>query len=133
MHQCLRQSAILDYEDCLRVWDARPCLDLKRHLMWGEERQFYWCKKNIHGLDYYPKKGFTLCSNMIEILKKYVKDRKIEIILYKGGTVEIDVAEKLGLPCLNIEAYGVSKARSHVPEEEICEYKEQLLEMCKRM
>ena len=133
VHQCLRKSAILDYGDRLRVWNARPCLDLKRHLMWGEERHFYWCQKNIHGLSYYPNKGFNLCENMIENFRRYIQDRKIEIILHKGGNVEIDVAEKLGIPYVNIEIYGVSKARSHIPEEEIREYKEQLREMYERM
>ena len=70
---------------------------------------------------------------MISSFRRYIQDYKIEIILYKGGNVEADVAEKLGIPCVNIEIYGVSKARSHVPEDEIREYKEQLMEMYERM
>ena len=53
VHTCIRKSAILDFEDRLKIWDARPCLEYK-DLTWKEKRQFKYCQRNIHHLDYYP-------------------------------------------------------------------------------
>ena len=80
-------------------------------------------------MDYYLNQGFKLCSNMIAGFKRFDEDYKIEIILYKGGLIESEVAEKLGLPSLNLELFGVSKATSQDPEAEIREFKKQLIEI----
>ena len=66
---------------------------------------------------------------MITGFRRFVEDYGIDVICHKGGLIEAEIAEKLGLPSINIELFGVSKAASHDPESEIRGYKKELIEI----
>ena len=53
----------------------------------------------------------------------------IELILYKGGTIEGDLCQALNIPPWNIENLeGLKKAHSHNPREEVDYYYSQIVE-----
>ena len=61
-------------------------------------------------------------------MNKFIVDNDIELVLYKGGTIEKDLCRELDVDCMNIECFeGIEKASSHDPREEVNFYYNQLI------
>ena len=57
-------------------------------------------------------------------------DNGIELILFKGGTIERDLCAALDIPALNIESFeGLQKANSHDPRKEVSFYYSQIIKV----
>ena len=105
-----------------------PCRRYKQ-LETKYQRSFQYCKRNIHKLTYDPKRFATLCSQALAKLNEFIVYNDITLILYKGGTIEKDLCEKLDIDCLNIECFeALQKNPSHDPREEVHCYYNQLIE-----
>ena len=113
-HRCIRKLYILDrngYSDMKS--EFYPC---KRYedVEWKYQRTFQYCKPHIHKLNYNPKKYSPECLQVLPILNEFIVDNGIELILYKGGTIERDLSKALDIPSLNIECIeGLEKTSSH--------------------
>ena len=116
-HKCIRSFYILcdNKVDCFQ--EFRPCKNLL-NLEGKYFNAFMYNKKNIHRLPYYPKNGYR-CSYFLTFLCNFIMKNEVKMILYKGGTVESSMCEKISQPCMNIELLGCPKIKSHNPEEEV--------------
>ena len=116
-HQCIRSCYIL-CEDSIECFENfKPCRNLV-NLETKYFKSFMFCKRSIHRLSYYPRDGYA-CSYFLTFLTNFLERNDIQIILYKGGTIERTVCQKIGKPCMNLELLGCPKAYSHNPKEEV--------------
>ena len=121
-HKCIRKISILakdGFTDITR--EFTPC----RHFHELEEKYrkaFLYCKKHIHKLPYKPNyqlKNIQPCRCAVEVIKDFLCDNKITIVVYKGGSVERDFCADIDIPSYNIEQLGVGRAFNHDPEQEV--------------
>ena len=129
-HRCIRKLYILTengYTDM--ELEFYPC---KRYedVEWKYRRSFQYCKRHIHKLNYNPEKYSPKCLQILPLLNRFIVDDGIELILYKGGTIERDLSKALDIPSLSIECFGgLEKAYSHDPRTEVDCYYSQIVEM----
>ena len=129
-HRCIRKLYILDDNGHTDMeLDFYPCKrykDVDRKY----QRSFQYCKRHIHKLNYNPTKYSPECLQVLPLLNKFIGDCGIELILYKGGTIERDLSKALNLPSLNIECFEeLEKAYSHDPRIEVNCYFSQINEL----
>ena len=127
-HNCLRKVAILLYSDECVVYEGQPCVR-QENLTKKELETFNFCRDKIHHLSYYPPsfyRPFTVCRNIPEMVKDYLHFNNISIVYYKGGCLEKDLCEKIGLESRNLEELGVKKARTHDPLAEVKFFKREI-------
>ena len=75
----------------LKTIHFKPC---KKYdfLTESQKKSFVYCVEHVHGLSYIPsEESHWKCSDIIKILKLYVN--RNDIILYKGGCIERQLAE----------------------------------------
>ncbi len=116
-HRCIRKLALQLATSELFVFEFRPCLSWK-DLDNSVKRQFNYCKHRIHGLNY-TCATHRKCIDAKELVNEILNWNGINLVLYKGGTIEKDLCAELNMPCFNLEQLGVPKAETHVPEDEI--------------
>ena len=129
-HRCIRKLYILadnGYTEMeLEFYPCKRYTELRRKY----QKSFQYCKLHIHNLTYNPKKYSAECLQILSILNKFIVDSGIELILYKGGTIERDLSKALNIPSLNIECFEeLEKAYSHDPRIEVDCYYSQIIEM----
>ena len=129
-HRCIRKLYILEengYTDMeLEVYPCERYNDLAPKY----QRSFQYCKRHIHKLKYNPKKYSPECLQIVPLLNRFIVDSGIELILYKGGTIERDLSKELGVPSLNIECFEeLEKAYCHDPRTEVDCYYSEIVEM----
>ena len=120
-HHCFkRRTALRTFSGAELVLDGNPCIPEER--LRGRDREsFQHCKKNLHGLDFMPPRPYFECHQIVERIWRFLEKHNIEIVFYKGGTIEKDVCWEIGIPCENLEHYGISKypEKIHEPLDEI--------------
>ena len=129
-HQCIRKFYMLarngDYEFKGEFYPCKRFHELEVRF----QRAFRYCKKNIHKLTYNPIHYSPECSTSSSVIKKIVTDIGCDFILYKGGTIEREICERIGVVSYNIECLdGLQKALTHDPIEEVRFYMKQLNDM----
>lgn len=129
-HQCIRKLCMLAKDGFTNLRsDFYPCTryrDIERKY----QRTFHYCQNHIHNLRYDPRYYSPECKMVSQIVKNFIYKNSINLILYKGGTIEKCLCEKLCIPSYNIECLpGIEKANCHDPEEEVCFYFNQLVEL----
>ena len=67
------------------------------------------------------------CNRAKEVIKYFLNMNTIELVGFKGGTVEKDFCNAINIPAYNIEELGVEKADNHDPEQEVDFYFGQLI------
>merc|ERR1711879_494232 len=77
-----------------------------------------------HKLSYNPEKRSSPCSTVSEKIRNFITEKEIDIVFYKGGTIEKNLCEELLIPSMNIEDFGVTKAACH-PRFEVHHYYDQ--------
>ena len=86
-------------------------------------RAFRYCEKHIHHLPYRPRKrNSPLCENATNILRKFIRENNIDIVLYKGGNVEHKLCNDACVSSLDIERLGAPKVYSHDLRVEVKEH-----------
>ena len=129
-HRCIRKLYILGangYSDMDR--EFYPCKQYK-DLNRKYQRSFQYCKQHIHKLTYSPKKYSAECAQVLRKLNQFIVNNGIELVLYKGGTIERDLCEALNIPSFNIENLeGLKKANSHDPRTEVDCYYSQIIKL----
>ena len=130
-HRCIRKLYILAENGYIDLeLDFFPC---KRYeeIDWKYQRSFSYCQKHIHKLGYNPKKkNSPNCLQVLPLLNEFIVDNGIELILFKGGTIEKDLCTALDMPSLNIENFeGLQKANSHNPRTEVICYFHQIVKI----
>ena len=127
-HRCIRKLYILEdngYTDM--ELDFYPCKrynDVERKY----QRSFQYCKRHIHKLNYNPRKYSPECLQVLPLLNEFIVGSGIELILYKGGTIEKDLSKVLDIASLNIECFEeLEKTYYHDPRFEVNFYYDQII------
>ena len=81
------------------------------------QRCFRFCQNHIHKLSYKPSHKYApKCRKVLEIINTFIVYNSIDIILFKGGTIEKELCSMLCIPCYNIERLPkIEKELSHDP------------------
>ena len=129
-HQCVRKFYILgkngNYEYQAEFYPCKRFHELDEQF----KKAFCFCRKNIHKLTYNPIYYSPQCRTALSVIQKIVTDFSCDFILYKGGTIERDICERIGVQSYNIECLGgLQKALTHNPREEVQFYMKQLNDM----
>ena len=129
-HRCIRKLYILEengYTDMeLNFYPCKRYTELEKKY----QNSFQYCKHHIHKLNYNPENYSPECQQILPILNEFIVDSDIELILYKGGTIERDLSNALDIPSLNIESFEeLEKAYSHDPRTEVNCYYDQIVNM----
>ena len=103
-HQCVRSLFIL-CKDGFTSKHTEFCACIQyRELNIKYKKAFRYCQKLIHYLQYKPQKiNAPLCIQAAFLIQEFVRMNNIDIILFKGGTIEQRLCNDAGVPSLNIE------------------------------
>ena len=130
-HRCIRKLYILAKNGGHMELEFLPCVpycQLERKY----QKSFNFCRRNIHRLSYKPKKYSPACSQVLTLLKEFIINNCVELVLYKGGTIERDLCNEMNIMSFNIEClHGLQKVHSHDPFVEVNCYFSQIMEMLK--
>ena len=128
-HRCVRKLYILadnGYTDM--ELDFYPCVRYK-DLDGNYQRSFRFCKRKVHKLTYNPRQYSPPCSTVLSKINEFIVYNNIDLILYKGGTIEKDLCVELCIPSMNIECFSeLEKAQSHDSRIEVNYYYDQLVD-----
>ena len=129
-HRCIRKLYILAknrYSDMeLEFYPCIPYKELEKRY----QRSFRFCRNHIHKLTYNQIHEYApACKTVLAKLNTFIVYNSIDIILYKGGTIEKELCTELDIPSLNIECIeGLEKVYSHDPRTEVNCYFSQINE-----
>ena len=126
-HKCIRKLYVLTGDGkCDLEMEFTPCVPYY-FLSEKDQRSFRWCTNHIHKLPYYPATMSRPCIASHSIIRIFVNNHNVEVVLYKGGTIERDVCQRLRIESQNIEVYDkLKKVHSHDPGTEVSLYWDQL-------
>ena len=128
-HQCVRKHYILvanGYDDL--ELDFYPCVRDK-DLDSNYQRSFRFCKRKVHKLTYNPRQYSPPCSTVLSKINEFIVYINIDLILYKGGTIEKDLCVELCIPSMSIECLPeLEKVRSQESRIEVNYYYDQLVD-----
>ena len=128
-HQCIRKFCMLSKNGECEYGEFYPCKRF-HELELRFQKAFHYCRRNIHKLTYNPIHYSPECRTSSTVVQKIVADYSCDFILYKGGTVEKDLCERIGVQSYNIECLeGLRKATTHNPRDEVYFYMKQLNDM----
>ena len=117
-HMCTRKLYILhENGKDQRCIEFKACVDYEQ-LRLEYQEAFRWCERRIHKLPYHPRKGRP-CEDAKKELKEFVNEHQINVIYYKGGTIEKNLCKQIDFPCFNIEDINAPKVNSHDPRVEV--------------
>ena len=126
-HKCIRKIHMLAKNGFIKLTEEfYPCKKFNE-LEAKYQRAFLYCKKNIHGLSYYPPRQSPHCQCVEKVIKDFIALHNFKFILHKGGNVEKHLCDTMNIVAYNIEIFDIDKARSHDPEEEVNFYFRQLI------
>ena len=129
-HRCVRKLYMLakdGYTD--RELEFHPCIRYKS-MTRRNKRSFHYCKTHIHKLPYYPQVYASPCNTALDKIGRFIDKNNIDFILYKGGEIESDLCDDIGIPSYNIECIkDLEKAYSHDPQTEVNCYYRQLVDL----
>ena len=106
-----------------------PCMNIKL-IERKYQRSYKFCRKHIHKLPYYPVKMSGPCLSAPIELERFIKQNKVNVVFYKGGQAEKILCDHIGVLSHNIENFGVPKANSHNPREEVIAHLRYLKSNC---
>ena len=118
-HCCIRSMSILSRDgQAQQNTEFIPCINLA-DLDDKYKKTYYYCKKKIHHLSYFPRNCTIQCKDVYQLVWNFATDNNIELFVYKGGCMEKRICDAIGIDCFNIERLGAPKVDSHVPREEV--------------
>ena len=120
-HCCIRKIYILAENGIeSKEQDFTPCIKFN-HLEEKHKQTFKYCKRNIHKQEYEPEHYYP-CILAVNIINDFIRINNINLVLYKGGILEKNICQNIGIKSFNLEEVGVPKASSHQPKEEVFEH-----------
>ena len=109
-HCCIRKIYMLGKDGMTECeLEFIPCAEFNS-LDKKYQRAFIYCCKNIHKLDYQPKDAILQCKDAENVIKEFASRLNAELILYKGGSIEKRLCEKIDID---------KKVDSHSPKVEV--------------
>ena len=129
-HQCIRKLYILAKDGFTDLkLEFHPCKRF-RDLEMRYKKAHWYCQANIHQLPYYPNGPSSPCLTAAEKLQNFITNNNIDLILFKGGQVEENMAKEIGIASFNIEHFAedLERVYSHDPYVEVSGYYTQLVE-----
>ena len=110
--------------------EFNPCKSLDE-LTRKYQRSYNFCQHHIHHLTYYPTEPSLPCSTTREKLKSFIENNAIDLVLYKGGTIEKNLCAELGIDSFDIDYFEneLQKIDSHDPYKKTNHYFIQLVEI----
>ena len=129
-HKCVRKLYLLASDgDTDLERDFYPCKRY-RDIHQRYQQSYHYCRRRIHQLQYDPRQYSPKCSDAMAIVKNFITRNDICNILYKGGTIERELCEKILIPSYNIEPQtGITKAPVHDPKIEVRFHYNQLMKL----
>ena len=130
-HRCLRKLYILAKNGfdalSLELYPCKRYKDLEKRY----QRSFHFCRTHIHKLSYNPAgKYASPCDTVLAKVNAFIVYNSIDMILYKGGTIEKELCSELCIPSGNIECFEeLKKVYSHDPKVEVNCYYRQLMKL----
>ena len=131
-HRCIRKLYILTENGQSNMeLEFLPCVPYSQ-LERKYQKSFNFCRRNIHRLSYNPEKYSPGCRQVLALLKEFIVSNSVELILYKGGTIERDLCNEMNILSFNIEyLHGLKKVSSHDSFIEVNCYFSQIMEVLK--
>ena len=131
-HRCIRKLYILSKNGQSHMeLEFLPCVPYSQ-LERKYQKSFNFCQRNIHRLRYNPRKYSPGCRQVLTLLKEFITNNSVELIHYKGGSIEKDMCNEMNIISFNIEhLHGLKKVSSHDPFVEVNNYFAQIMEMLK--
>lgn len=88
----------------------------------ADKKHIWFCTQNVHGLRLYPEKGEWAHSHdslkdIVRMCYEENKTREKFIVAFKGGHVEQDLLNEMGIPHKNLEDYGCPRIDELPPAE----------------
>ena len=121
-HKCIRKISILVKDGYTNITrEFIPCLRF-RQLDIKYKKAFLYCRKHIHKLPYEPNyqlNNILPCRCAAKVVNKFLHDSKVTVVVYKGGSIEREFCADMDIPAYNLEHLGVGKAVTHIPEQEV--------------
>ena len=130
-HRCVRKCYILaKYGFTDLELNFYPCVRYTQ-LDKRYQRTFRFCKAHIHKLSYDPDHRYAPpCNTVLAKVNTFITYNSIDFIVYKGGTIEKELCDKLCIPSYNIECFTeLEKVESHDPQTEVNCYYAQLVQL----
>ena len=109
IHNCQRNVAVECYDSSSRIFEFCPCIEWKELTWRREQKSFEYCQRNIHGLSFYRFFSSGPCLESAMIIREYLESKAINLVLYKGGTIEKSLCNVMGIECRNLEQYDVPR------------------------
>ena len=112
LKECIREIAIMNLETKTVVLHEHvvPCVSY-RNLRPIYRQAFNYCKRNVHGLQFYPQPppmyNYLHCHDIVSKIKSMFPPNAV--FLYKGGTIEHDLLLETGHHAVNINDWKVPK------------------------
>ena len=119
-HFCRRKTALRTYTGVELVLDGNPCIP-EEALKQKDRKSFQFCQEKIHHLSYQPKRPYFECRQIAKQVWRFLEVHNIEIVFHKGGDLERDLCYEIGIECMDLARFGISKypEKWHDPLEEI--------------
>ena len=125
-HRCVRRLYLATKNGAEIEMEFCPCKPY-RDILLKYRRSFQFCKNHIHNLTYTPWGISAPCEISRLKLEELVATHGIDLILYKGGSLEAELCKKLNIDCKNLETMDIEKSYSLNPRQEIDFYYNQLI------
>ena len=101
-HRCVRKLYILAKDGFTeKELEFHPCIRY-RSMSKRNKRTFHYCKTHIHKLPYYPRVYASPCNTALDKIGRFIDENNIDFILYKGGEIENDLCDDIGISSYNI-------------------------------
>ena len=127
-HRCIRKLYMLTKSGSIESeLEFYPCVRYK-DLAAKYQHAFHYCQKYIHKLSYSPWGYSPLCCNALKEVNEFIVYNEIELVLFKGGTIEKDLCNELCISSMNLELIPqLKKVKSHDPRKEVNYYYAQIV------
>ena len=116
-HICTRKLYILDSCGNDHEEEFVVCRDFHQ-LDKKFKNAYHYCRRRVHHLPYYPQRLSIPCHSSRNIVRNFIQKNGINVILFKGGTIERHLCEDIGVNYYDIGNI-VPKVKTHDPREEV--------------
>ena len=129
IHNCIRKIALLFWDNSIQIYEFCPCVTYS-DLHKKERLSFNYCRRVIHGLSFVPFRCNGKCADSLKLIRNLLREKDVNIVLFKGGTLEKDLCRDLNIDCVDLEKLGVPKYRGkHDPLQEVIFFRDKFVEI----
>ena len=129
IHNCIRKIAFLFWDNSIQIYEFSPCVTYS-DLHKKEKLSFNYCRRSIHGLSFIPFRCNGKCVDSLKLIQNLFRDKKVNIVLFKGGNLEKDLCHDLDIDWVDLETLGVPKYQGkHNPLHEVIFFRDKFIEI----